>query len=324
MKKTKQLRIWQICIASMVVLGTLSGCSKVDDSNINADSETAYSWYDDSLDIPDTGVINNLTDDSLELGEIKIVDSDNSSADSSLIETIGDIELDIGDSKLSSLEDIIKENSSNFDEIENTVIPSKSIRTCYINETNRGGTFVIEVCNQSDNEMSLLDGEIRQITFRMSDLAERNINNFKFYGIDINNSETLTRKYIYNIFGAPQDYTEGGINRIITYITSDGKYEIEFKFNPYEENRKTATGDADDSEDMRDILDTVTITRKDIDEQNLTYVSWDDDHDFSGEVNRPGPTSMQSDEAGDILDDMLGTSDSEEVESDEIVEDSEK
>lgn len=297
-----------MCIASMIVLGALSGCSKVDDSNINAGSETTYSWYDDSLNIPDTGVINNLTDDSLELGEIKIIGS-NDETDSGLVETIGDIDLDIGDSKLSSLEDIIKEKSSNFNEIENTVIPSKSTRTCYINETNRGGTFVIEVCNQSDNEISLLDGEIRQITFRISDLTERNINDFKFYGIDINNSETLTRKYIYNIFGAPQDYTEGGINRIITYITSDGKYEIEFKFNPYEENRKTATGDADDSEDTRDIIDTVTITRKDIDETKLTYISWDDDHEFTGEINRPGPTNMQDNEAGEVLNNILGASD---------------
>lgn len=310
-----QLKIWQMCIASMLILGTLGGCAKVDDSNINADSETAYSWYDDSLEIPDTGVINNLTDDSLELGEIKIINNgSNAETGSSLIETIGDIDLNVSNSKLSSLESIIKENSSNFDEIENTVIPSKSIRTCYISNSNRGGTFVVEVCNQSDNEMSLLDGEIRQITFRISDLAERNINNFKLYGIDISNGETLTRKYIYNIFGAPQDYTEGGINRIITYITSDGKYELEFKFSPYEENRKTATGDADDSEDMRDILDTVTITRKDIDEQNLSYVSWDDDHEFTGEINRPGPTNMQDNEAGEALSGMLGTS-SEDVEN---------
>ena len=46
-----------------MILGILSGCSKSDDSDINADSETTYSWYDDSLDIPDKGVINNLTDD---------------------------------------------------------------------------------------------------------------------------------------------------------------------------------------------------------------------------------------------------------------------
>ena len=279
----------------------MGGCSKVADSNINADSETAYSWYDDSLDIPDNEVINSLTDDSLKAGEIKI-------SGDSLVETIGDTYLDISSAKLSNLESIVKETSSNFDEIKDTVIPSKSTRTCYINETNRGGTFVIEVCNQSDNEISLLDGEIRQITFRISDLTDRNINNFKFYGIDLNNSDTLTRKYVYNIFGAPQDYVEEGMNRIVTYITSDNKYEIEFKFNPYEENRKTETGDVDDSEDMRDIIDTVTITRKDIDETELAYISWDDDHEFTGEINRPGPTSMQDDEAGEVLNIMLGTS----------------
>ena len=279
----------------------MGGCSKVADSNINADSETAYSWYDDSLDIPDNEVINSLTDDSLKAGEIKI-------SGDSLVETIGDTYLDISSAKLSNLESIVKETSSNFDEIKDTVIPSKSTRTCYINDTNRGGTFVIEVCNQSDNEISLLDGEIRQITFRISDLTDRNINNFKFYGIDLNNSDTLTRKYVYNIFGAPQDYVEEGMNRIVTYITSDNKYEIEFKFNPYEENRKTETGDVDDSEDMRDIIDTVTITRKDIDETELAYISWDDDHEFTGEINRPGPTSMQDDEAGEVLNIMLGTS----------------
>ena len=199
------------------------------------------------------------------------------------------------------------------------MIPSKSTRTCYISSSNRGGTFVIEVCNQSDNEISLLDGEIKQITFRISDLTERNINNFNLYGTNLNDSNTLTRKYIYNVFGAPQDYTEGGINSIITYVTSDGKYEIEFKFNPYEENRKTATGDADDSEDMRDILDTVTITRKDIDDSGFDYISWDDDHDFEGEINRPGPTST-SDDATGIMDAMLGSDEESDVNNGEVEE----
>ena len=290
-----------------MILGLLGGCSKVDNEHIDADSEAAYSWYDDSLDIPDDEIINSLTDDSLKTGEIRIT-GDN------LVETIGDTDLDINNSKLSNLESIIKETSSDFDEIENTVIPSKSTRTCYISNSNRGGTFVVEVCNQSDNEISLLDGEIRQITFRISDLTDRDINNFKFYGIDLNNSDTLTRKYVYNIFGAPQDYVEGGMNRIVTYVTSDNKYEIEFKFSPYEENRKTETGDVDDSEDMRDIIDTVTITRKDIDETKLAYISWDDDHEFTGEINRPGPTNMQDNEAGEaseVLSDMLGTSNEE-------------
>ena len=300
----RHVKTWWICIACMMILGLLGGCSKVDNDHIDADSETAYSWYDDSLDIPDDEIINNLTDDSLKTGEIKITGD-------SLVETIGDTDLDISNAKLDSLESIIKETSSNFDEIKDTVIPSKSTRTCYISESNRGGTFVIEVCNQSDNEINLLDGEIRQITFRISDLTDRDINNFKLYGIDLSNSDTLTRKYVYNIFGAPQDYVEGGINRIVTYITSDGKYEIEFKFNPYEENRKTATGDVDDSEDMRDVIDTVTITRKDIDETNLTYISWDDDHEFTGEINRPGPTSMQDNGADEVLNNILGASSSE-------------
>ena len=302
--RERHVKTWWICIACMMLLGLLGGCSKVDNDNIDADSETAYSWYDDSLDIPDDEIINNLTDDSLKTGEIKITGD-------SLVETIGDTDLDISNAKLDSLESIIKETSSNFDEIKDTVIPSKSTRTCYISESNRGGTFVIEVCNQSDNEINLLDGEIRQITFRISDLTDRDINNFKLYGIDLSNSDTLTRKYVYNIFGAPQDYVEGGINRIVTYITSDGKYEIEFKFNPYEENRKTATGDVDDSEDMRDVIDTVTITRKDIDETKLTYISWDDDHEFTGEINRPGPTSMQDNGADEVLNNILGASSSE-------------
>lgn len=302
--RERHVKTWWICVACMMLLGLLGGCSKIDNDHIDADNETAYSWYDDSLDIPDTGIVNSLTDDSLKTGEIKI-------ASDSLVETIGDTDLDISSAKLDSLESIIKETSSNFDEIKDTVIPSKSTRTCYISESNRGGTFVIEVCNQSDNEINLLDGEIRQVTFRISDLTDRDINNFKLYGIDLSNSDTLTRKYVYNIFGAPQDYIEGGMNRIVTYITSDGKYEIEFKFNPYEENRKTATGDVDDSEDMRDVIDTVTITRKDIDETELTYISWDDDHEFTGEINRPGPTSMQDDEAGEILNNILGASSSE-------------
>lgn len=309
--RERHVKTWWICVACMMLLGLLGGCSKVDTDHINADSETAYSWYDDSLDIPDTGIVNNLTDDSLKTGEIRI-------AGDSLIETIGDTELDISNAKLNSLESIIKETSSDFDEIKNTVIPSKSTRTCYISESNRGGTFVIEVCNQSDNEIKLLDGEIKQVTFRISDLTDRDINNFKLYGIDLSNSDTLKRKYVYNIFGAPQDYIEGGMNRIVTYITSDGKYEIEFKFNPYEENRKTETGDVDDSEDMRDVIDTVTITRKDIDETNLTYISWDDDHEFTGEINRPGPTSRQDNEAGEVLNNILGASSSENT-----VEDSE-
>lgn len=312
--RERHVKTWWICIACMMILGLLGGCSKVDNDHIDADSETAYSWYDDSLDIPDTGIINNLTDDSLKTGEIRI-------AGDSLVETIGDTDLDISSAKLDSLESIIKETSSDFDEIKNTVIPSKSTRTCYISESNRGGTFVVEVCNQSDNEINLLDGEIRQITFRISDLTDRDINNFKFYGIDLSNSDTLTRKYVYNIFGAPQDYVEGGINRIVTYITSDGKYEIEFKFNPYEENRKTATGDVDDSEDMRDVIDTVTITRKDIDETNLTYISWDDDHEFTGEINRPGPTSMQDNEADEVLNNILGASSSEDAVNNEGSED---
>lgn len=299
--RERHIKIWQICIACMMILGTLGGCSKVDNDHINADSEVTYSWYDDSLDIPDDEIINSLTDDSLKTGEIKI-------AGDNLVETIGDTDLDISDAKLSSLESIIKENSNDFDEIKNTVIPSKSTRTCYISNSNRGGTFVIEVCNQSDNEINLLDGEIRQITFRISDLTDRDINNFKLYGIDLNNSDTLTRKYVYNVFGAPQNYVEGGMNRIVTYITSDNKYEIEFKFSPYEENRKTETGDVDDSEDMRDVIDTVTITRKDIDETGLTYISWDEDHEFTGEINRPGPTNMKDTEAGEALSDMLGTS----------------
>lgn len=300
--RERHVKTWWICIACMMILGLLGGCSKVDNDNIDADNETAYSWYDDSLDIPDTGIVNNLTDDSLKTGEIKI-------AGDSLVETIGDTDLNISNAKLDSLESIIKETSSNFDEIKDTVIPSKSTRACYISESNRGGTFVIEVCNQSDSEINLLDGEIKQVTFRISDLTDRDINNFKFYGIDLSNSDTLTRKYVYNIFGAPQDYIEGGINRIVTYITSDGKYEIEFKFNPYDENRKTATGDVDDSEDMRDVIDTVTITRKDIDETKLTYISWDDDHEFTGEINRPGPTSMQDNGADEVLNNILGTSD---------------
>lgn len=302
--RERHVKTWRICIACMMLLGLLGGCSKVDNDHIDADSETAYSWYDDSLDIPDTGIVNNLTDDSLKTGEIRL-------AGDSLVETIGDTDLDISSAKLDSLESIIKETSSNFDEIKDTVIPSKSTRTCYISESNRGGTFVIEVCNQSEDEINLLDGEIRQITFRISDLTDRDINNFKFYGIDLSNSDTLTRKYVYNIFGAPQDYIEGGINRIVTYITSDGKYEIEFKFNPYDENRKTATGDVDDSEDMRDVIDTVTITRKDIDETELTYISWDDDHEFTGEINRPGPTSMQDNGADEVLNSILGASDEE-------------
>lgn len=302
--RERHVKTWWICIACMMILGLLGGCSKVDNDHIDADNETAYSWYDDSLDIPDTGIVNNLTDDSLKTGEIRI-------AGDSLVETIGDTDLDISSAKLDSLESIIKETSSNFDEIKDTVIPSKSTRTCYISESNRGGTFVVEVCNQSDNEINLLDGEIRQITFRISDLTDRDINNFKFYGIDLSNSDTLTRKYIYNIFGAPQDYVEGGMNRIVTYITSDGKYEIEFKFNPYKENRKTATGDVDDSEDMQDVIDTVTITRKDIDETKLTYISWDDDHEFTGEINRPGPTSMQDNGADEVLNSILGASSSE-------------
>lgn len=315
--RENQIKIWWICIACMMLLGMLGGCSKVDSDHIDADSETAYSWYDDSLDILDNEIINSLTDDSLKTGEIKI-------SGNSLVETIGDTDLDISSAKLSNLESIIKETSSNFDEIKDTVIPSKSTRTCYISDSNRGGTFVIEVCNQSDNEINLLDGEIRQITFRISDLTDRGIDEFKLYGIDLNNSNTLTRKYIYNIFGAPQDYVEGGMNRIVTYVTSDGKYEIEFKFNPYEENRKTATGDANDSEDMQDILDTVTITRKDIDEQNLTYISWDDDHEFSGEINRPGPTNMNDEtgKAGEILNNMLGTSDEDDEETVDSMENS--
>lgn len=312
--RERHVKTWRICVACMMLLGLLGGCSKVDNDHIDADSETAYSWYDDSLDIPDTGIVNNLTDDSLKTGEIKI-------AGDSLVETIGDTDLDISNAKLDSLESIIKETSSDFDEIKDTVIPSKSTRTCYISESNRGGTFVIEVCNQSDNEISLLDGEIRQITFRISDLTDRNINNFKLYGIDLSNSDTLTRKYVYNIFGAPQDYIEGGMNRIVTYITSDGKYEIEFKFNPYEENRKTATGDIDDSEDMRDVIDTVTITRKDIDETKLTYISWDDDHEFTGEINRPGPTGMQDNGADEVLNNILGTSDEEDAGDSEDSED---
>lgn len=304
--RERHIKICQICIACIMLLGLLGGCSKVDNEHIDADSETTYSWYDDSLDIPDDEITNSLTDDSLKTGEIKI-------SGDSLVETIGDTDLDISNAKLSNLESIIKETSSDFDEIESTVIPSKSTRTCYISNSNRGGTFVVEVYNQSDNEIRLLDGEIRQITFRISDLTDRDINNFKFYGIDLNNSDTLTRKYVYNIFGAPQDYIEGGMNRIVTYITSDNKYEIEFKFNPYEENRKTETGDVDDSEDMRDIIDTVTITRKDIDETKLAYISWDDDHEFIGEINRPGPTNMQNDEAGEASD-MLGAS-SEDVEN---------
>lgn len=289
----------------MMILGILGGCSKVDEDYIHAGSETSYSWYDDNLDIPDDGIINSLTDDSLKTGEIKI-------AGDNLVETIGDTDLDISNSKLSNIESIIKETSSNFDEIKYTVIPSKSTRTCYISDSNRGGTFVVEVCNQSDNEINLLDGEIGQITFRISDLTDRDINNFKFYGIDLNNSDTLTRKYVYNIFGAPQDYVEGGMNRIVAYITSDNKYEIEFKFSPYEENRKTETGDVDDSEDMRDVIDTITITRKDIDETELAYISWDDDHEFTGEINRPGPTSMQDNKAGEALSGILGTSNSDE------------
>lgn len=303
----KHGKVWWICIACVMMLGLLGGCSKVDNDHIDADSETSYSWYDDSLDIPDNEIINNLTNDSLKPGEIKIY-RDN------LVETIGDTDLDISNAKLNNLESIIKETSSNFDEIKDTVIPSKSTRTCYISNSNRGGTFVVEVCNQSDSEISLLDGEIRQITFRISDLTDRDINNFKLYGIDLNNSDTLTRKYVYNIFGAPQDYVEEDMNRIVTYVTSDNKYEIEFKFSPYEENRKTETGDVDDSEDMRDVIDTVTVTRKDIDETKLAYISWDEDHEFTGEINRPGPTNMLDNEAGEALNDMFGTSseDSEE------------
>ena len=60
---------------------------------------------------------------------------------------------------------------------------------------------------------------------------------------------------------------------------------------------------------MRDVIDTVTITRKDIDETKLTYISWDDDHEFTGEINRPGPTSMQDNGADEVLNSILGASD---------------
>ena len=73
---------------------------------------------------------------------------------------------------------------------------------------------------------------------------------------------------------------------------------------------------------MRDVIDTVTITRKDIDETNLTYISWDDDHEFTGEINRPGPTSMQDNGADEVLNNILGASSSENAveDSDDMVD----
>ena len=55
--RERHVKTWWICIACMMLLGLLGGCSKVDNDHIDADNETAYSWYDDSLDIPDDEII---------------------------------------------------------------------------------------------------------------------------------------------------------------------------------------------------------------------------------------------------------------------------